>query len=175
MSRIVNDLLLLSRIDENGEKSHNLTKVDLSKTIEEISERLKPLAVQHGVTIDFAKPEHAMELLTDADLLQKALVNVVKNAIIYNKAQGQVKINLNSEAGKYKVTVKDTGIGIAKEDLTKIFDRFYRAEASRSRQTGGSGLGLSIVQSSIKNLGGAIDIASEPEKGTAVSLTLPIK
>jgi signal transduction histidine kinase len=175
MSRIVNDLLLLSRIDENGEQHRNLAKVDLGQTIEAVADRLKPLADQHGVSIDFVRPTPQLELLTDTNLLQNALVNVIKNAIIYNKAQGLVKINLAAGAGKYKITVADTGIGISQTDLARIFDRFYRAEPSRSRETGGSGLGLSIVQAAVKNLGGTIDIESEPDRGTTVSIALPIK
>ncbi len=175
MSALVNDLLLLSRLDENHNAAKkNITAFQLNELVNETVNRLNAFAKEHQVSLVLEQPQKEITLNSDASLLSQALTNIIKNGILYNKPAGKVEIKIKSDAGKARIYVEDTGIGISKDDLKKIFDRFYRAEQSRSRQTGGSGLGLSIARSSIEHIGGTIDAHSEIDKGTKIIIQLPI-
>jgi len=175
MSRLVNDLLTLSRLGDQKTIVENEI-IDVTSLLKESVMRLKPLAEKQGVTL-LSSLEETQEVLVavpNKDLLMQAITNVILNAILYNKEQGQVEIKTTREDLVWNICVQDTGVGIAQEHLSKVFDRFYRADKSRSRRTGGSGLGLSITQSILHACGGFITLASELGKGTTVVMTLPI-
>lgn len=174
MSKLVGDLLLLSRIDEDAASSGKTTVIDFGSMLESAVDRLRPLARSHNVGLILKKHEGAdASLETNEDLLFQAMTNIIKNGIIYNKEGGTVEVQAYATKTKASVKVIDTGVGIKKEDLGRIFDRFYRIDASRSRETGGSGLGLSIVRSAVLRLGGKISIESEFGKGTTIVIELP--
>lgn len=175
MSKLVHDLLTLSRLDEEEEKtSERRIPVSLAENIRASVERLKSTAEKHGVEIriDESLPED-IRIDGDTELLVSALTNVLKNAIAYSERGGEVRIALETVGSLANIRITDNGIGIPAKDLERIFDRFYRADGSRSRQTGGSGLGLAIVRSIIERFGGSASIASEEGRGTTVTLTLP--
>lgn len=173
MSKLVEDLLILSRLDEDHTTSTKHTTVDVLAMVRHTAERLEPLAHRNKVT--FALPEETapITITTHEDLLLRSLTNVVKNAIIYNKIGGKVTLSVQQTQRAVQIVIADTGIGISKDDLSKIFDRFYRVDKSRSRASGGSGLGLSIVKTSLDKIGGSINIQSELGKGTIIIITLP--
>jgi signal transduction histidine kinase len=173
MNRIVSDLLTLSRMDEKGEAQRESAVSDLSEAIKETVNRLQAIAERQGITVNLPQTAEKIEVSANRELLEQALSNVIKNAIVYNKESGSVTIALQHEGGQAVISIADTGMGIPREDLDKIFDRFYRTDASRSRQTGGSGLGLAIVQSIMKQLKGSVHVESELGKGTTVTLRLP--
>ncbi len=177
MSHLVEDLLVLSRMDEDHTKPHMLVPIELGAFAIDIFDRLKPLADKQGVTLiaDKSLTEQEIHIYSHEDLLNRVLTNIIKNAIIYNVPSGSVFLIVGKDAKEAHITITDTGIGIPKEELHHIFERFYRVDKSRSRQSGGSGLGLAIVKSSVDRLGGTIEITSRPGKGTAVTLHLPIK
>ena len=114
-----------------------------------------------------------VRVLAHKELLMQALSNVIKNAIVYNKKGGAVKVSLTKEGEQAIVRVEDTGIGIAEQELKKIGSRFYRGDESRSRQTGGSGLGLAIVRSIMKQSRGSLQVESVLGKGTIVTIRVP--
>ncbi|MBI2473277.1 ATP-binding protein [Candidatus Uhrbacteria bacterium] len=177
MSRLVTSLLMLSRLD-GGQAGTLETKdevVDLQLVLHKTIDRLTPLAQKHQITLSFF-PSTSVEIpiATSKEFLEQAITNVIHNAIQYNKKDGRVDVCVSTQEDTATIVVKDTGIGIAQEDLQKVFDRFYRVEKSRSRQTGGSGLGLSIVQSIISSLGGVISLSSQLNEGTTVRIVLPI-
>ena len=174
MSRIVNDLLILSRLDENGGVHYKSVNLNLSEVIQETVDRMQPIAKHFGVFVNYSQAEKNIEVLANKELLIQAFSNVIKNAITYNKEGGGVAILSKIENNQALVAVVDTGVGMAKEDLDKIFDRFYRTDNSRSRQTGGSGLGLAIVKSIINQLHGSIKIESTLGSGTTVTMHIPI-
>jgi signal transduction histidine kinase len=175
MGRLVNDLLILSRQDEKNDFNHaKKSPINIQDFIKSTADRLMPLAKQHQIALNIVDPGGELNVNAEEDLLMQALNNVMKNAILYNKPGGWVDISWQKEDGKLRIEVIDSGIGIEEKDLIRVFDRFYRAEKSRSRQTGGSGLGLAIVQSSMEGLGGSVSIKSEPDKGTVVTLLMPI-
>ncbi len=176
MSKLVNDLLTVSRFDEyHVPEQKQFSIVNLIALTESIILRLNSLAERQNVKIVFDLPEHEVAIFGQEDVVVQAITNVLKNAIVYNHSGGSVTVSVAMSKHTASLRIVDTGIGIAATDREKIFDRFYRAEASRSRQTGGSGLGLSIVQSSMHYLGGSVSVASELGVGTTVSLNFPIK
>ncbi|KXO16781.1 ATPase/histidine kinase/DNA gyrase B/HSP90 domain protein [Clostridiales bacterium KA00134] len=98
--------------------------------------------------------------------------NLIINAIKYNKEDGKLDINISEKESSYLIEISDTGIGIPKDDLPRIFERFYRVDKSRSRKVGGTGLGLSIVKHILQNIDGKIKISSDLGQGTSIELKL---
>lgn len=174
MGQIVKDLLLLSRLDETNLPEEPTRSVELVTFLHELKERFEQFAKQHQVTLTTKISLDTLAILTKPELLAQAVSNLIKNAIIYNKPEGSVHITLKKESSHALIEISDTGIGMSSEHVDKAFDRFYRVDKSRSRQTGGSGLGLSITQTIIDQLGGKIEVKSQLGTGTTISLTLPL-
>lgn len=172
MGKLVSGLLTLAQFDEhNNAKQKNFVPVSLTPLITHAVERLQILAKQHQVNLFLAQSTNEnMVILSNEEMLLQTITNVIKNSIVYNHAGGQVRISMYSSKEQVFISIIDTGAGIASQDLGKVFSRFYRTDRSRSSQTGGSGLGLSIVRSSMRYLGGTIKIESEIEKGTSITL-----
>lgn len=174
MGRLVSDLLLLANSGEDGSnRVKNVQKVDLTVLARQVLGRFDRLATEHQVTLRSSPDNIALEILTNEELLQRVLTNLVKNGILYNRPNGSVTINMAESGSSVIINIVDTGIGISPEDLPKIFNRFYRSDKSRSRATGGSGLGLAIVRSSVEQLGGSVTAKSELEKGSSFTIKLP--
>ncbi len=173
MRHLVEDLLALSRLDERRETTLLIEPVSLSILIQETIDRLQPLAKKHDVQLETPILAKEEILRTNKELLVHTLQNVLKNAIIYNIPKGTVTVDIQRQRDEVRIRISDSGIGIAPEHLTHIFDRFYRADASRSRETGGSGLGLSIVQSMMQRIQGRIEVESILKEGTRITLILP--
>jgi signal transduction histidine kinase len=133
--------------------------------------RIGPLAEERGIKIhcDFAPAE----TFGDADRLGQLITNLLTNAIHYNKPSGEIRISTCSENASAVLTVTDSGQGIAAEDVPHLFERFYRADKSRSRAEGRSGLGLAICKAIVDAAGGSIDVSSEPGAGTTFTVRLP--
>ena len=124
--------------------------------------------------IDRDFPPQLSLVKADASLLEQALVNLLDNAIKFNRPSGEVRIEARCDReGPVTITVTDTGIGIASEDLSRIFERFYRVDKAHSRAVGGTGLGLSIVKHVVERMNGKITVTSKLGKGTVFSLTVP--
>ena len=172
MTHIVQDLLTLSHLDEGQAQKIEMSEVDLRKVAEQAIERFTALAQRQSVSLEMREGD-GVKVLANLPLLDQALGNVIKNAIIYNKPGGSVKVRVARKDGAASVSIEDTGIGMGQDDQAKVFDRFYRIDKSRSRQTGGSGLGLSIVQSAMASMDGVISLQSTLDQGTTVTLTLP--
>jgi signal transduction histidine kinase len=174
MSLIVKDLLLLSRLDEAASPVELSQSVDLPALLQTTVHRFDAFAKQHDVRLSFASSVPSFALITQEQLLTQALSNLVRNAIIYNKPQGTVHISLEKDVSTVRIQIEDTGIGISPEDVDKIFERFYRVDKSRSRLTGGSGLGLSITRSIVEQLHGSLQLKSALGTGTHITLSFPI-
>lgn len=168
MSEVVNDLLFLAEIEsDNLMKSETVLLKDV--VLEEL-ERFAPLAKGRLVT------GHMEDLSVKGDLqhLRRMLGNLIDNAIKYTPDGGSITLTLDRQNGWAKLTVSDTGIGIAPEHLTHIFDRFYRVDKAKSRARGGTGLGLSIVKSIAEQHGGRVTVTSEPSKGSTFTVWLKL-
>ncbi len=148
------------------------TLVGVRNLVSESIEILLPLSREKKVDIQNLIVSN-ISINTEQLFLQTIITNLVENAIMYNKPGGKVVISSNKTEEGCEIHVIDNGIGIDQDDLSKIFNRFFRVDKSRSRQTGGSGLGLSIVKSLVDRLGGRVLIKSVPNSGTEVELFIP--
>jgi heavy metal sensor kinase len=169
MRRLIESLLALARLDAGQEPMKRLG-FDLSKTASDGVELVRPLAEDRGVKI--LAELQTFEISGDAERLAQVITNLLTNAILYNKPNGEVRVNLKSQYGMAILTVSDTGQGIATEDLPRVFERFYRADKSRS--TGGNGLGLAITKTVVEAHGGTIEVASKENIGTIFTVRLPM-
>ncbi|MCS7192397.1 MAG: ATP-binding protein [Armatimonadetes bacterium] len=174
ISRLLNNLLELARI-EAGQREWHFQNVDVAEITGQIVDRFSLAASQKGLKIKAEIPEE-LKVRTDPDALMQVLFNLVDNAVKYTH-QGEVIIRgerFTYTGGDWVViSVTDTGIGIPPEHLPRIFERFYRVEKARSRQSGGFGLGLSIAKHIIESIGGKITVQSQVGKGSTFSIWLP--
>jgi len=171
---LLTDLIEISRI-ESGDMRMSMRYFDAIDFIRGIVEELRPTAEMHGVQLRFDCDDteyDGIQVLGDRDRLKQVIVNLSENAIKYNRPGGDVTIRLECARDMVTVRVIDTGIGIPEEDLTRIFERFYRVDRDRSRLVGGSGLGLAIVKHILEKHGTRIDVKSKVGEGTEFSFTL---
>ncbi|MFD2170568.1 ATP-binding protein [Tumebacillus lipolyticus] len=173
MTRMVSDLLQLSRLDSNREQLRIGPHV-LRELVQNACYRFSMHLQGQDVSLSFEVPANLI-VSVDADKLDQVFDNLISNAIKYTPDGGRVRVRAHRPSGKYVlVQVIDTGMGIPKQELPLIFDRFYRVDKARSRAMGGTGLGLSIAKQIIELHGGQIQIDSEEGQGTTVSFTLPV-
>lgn len=172
MSKIVNDLLLLSKSDMGQEVVCN-DPVDLELLVEGLLSHFKILAEAQQIELSSSISEVAT-VLGDQLKLRQLLVNLLTNAIRYTPEGGKVNLTLKNVDSGVEIAIADTGIGIPENDIPQIFDRFYRADKARSRQYGGSGLGLSIVKSIVNSHSGSIKVESIVGEGSVFTVTLPV-
>lgn len=173
MGRLVQDLLTLSALDSRRETT-KWSLVYLDELVVEVADRMVVAAKQNGLRLYTSLLDDVPPVMANRDQVEQVLVNIVSNAIKYTPAGGDVTVSIKLEAAEVEVQVRDTGMGIPKEDLPRIFERFYRVDKARSRQLGGTGLGLSIAQQIIDAHDGHIRIESEVGKGTLVAFALPV-
>lgn len=174
MSRIIEDLLALAK-SEAGEIPLALADVNLSDLLQDLYLQGKTLS--EPKEIDFAlhmEVNREIHLRADQLQLHRMLLNLVSNAVKYTPDGGRVAIHLTSDDRQARIRVTDTGFGIAAEHLPYLFDRFYRIDEARNRDIGGSGLGLSIVKWIVEAHGGQVDVASEPNRGSTFTVSLPL-
>ncbi len=173
MSTLVRDVLSLSRLEHAADAAQCVPLV-LNDVLEGVVTRLSAIAINHDVQLSLEDAPETFTILGVEEPLIRAFTNVIENAILYNRPQGSVVIAMHHCGDEVAVDITDTGTGIATKDVEKIFDRFYRADKSRSRRTGGSGLGLSIARTIFESFHGTIAMESTVNVGTEVHVTLPI-
>ena len=173
MTRLVKDLLTLSRLDE---KQGALKKepIEMRSFVSDLVERLQINAGKKQQLLSYTAVNEAPVFFSDRDKLEQVVVNILSNAIKYTSPGGRIWVFSGRMYGEVYIKVADNGIGIPKENLSRIFERFYRVDKARSRDTGGTGLGLAIAKQIMDRLGGKITISSEYGKGTEVVLSLPV-
>lgn len=171
MTNLIKDLLTLTDVENLPES--RLTNCDLFEIIKTCKDSVQQ--VHQDAKIIIEKPNHEdMHLFADPNLLEHAFLNLIDNAAKYSTPPADIKITMRHENGKIVVQVQDKGIGIPAADLEHIFERFYTVDKARSRKMGGSGLGLSIVETIIAKHFGKITVASEMGAGTTFSVVLPV-
>ena len=173
LNNIINDLLTLVRLDQK-EVPMNIKEMNLNEIIEGILKRLAPLANQKGIEITYEGKE-AVDIEVDEVKITLAISNLVENGIKYTPEGGKVHVTLKSDHQDAFITVEDTGLGIDNEDLSKIFERFYRTDKTRNRETGGTGLGLAITYKTIVMHNGRIKVESEEQKGSKFLVGIPLR
>ena len=174
MARLVTDLLTLSRYDSNKKKTQK-EAFDLGELVKKCQEKL---------AIEIKKKNHTVNCFVTADVppvyadkydIERVVLNILTNSIKYTKEGGEIKIYVGFVYNDAYIKIFDNGIGIPEEDLSRIFERFYRVDKARTREMGGTGLGLSIAKEILDKNGGSIDIKSVVGQGTEVVIKIPTK
>jgi signal transduction histidine kinase len=171
LNRMSQKLLSLAKTDDATEIACEIMYI--SPTIEKVCRMLQAVAVEQHITITVDIEKDSTVLMQEDDLYQ-IIFNLVENGIKYNKTHGNLMISLSSDKDFATIKIQDTGVGIPEDSLEHIFERFYRVDKARSRSTGGSGLGLSIVRSMVERNKGEIHVSSQLDVGTTFILSFPI-
>ena len=172
LSALVKDIIQLSRI-QAAESTINRELIDLDAVVRDALDRNGFKAERRKVTID-SELQKDVKVFGDEEMLAVAIKNIIENAIVYSPEGSKVAVALSKVGDVAEITVSDSGVGIAKADQKRIFERFYRTDPARSRQTGGTGLGLSIVKHVIESHLGEIKLFSKPGVGSTFTLRLPV-
>ena len=168
--QLVEDTIKISQLDE-GANPYEWEDVDIYQLSKEVCGNLKDVAYKKNVHLFIEGKEVYCRAVRP--ILEEVLYNLCDNGIKYNRDDGTVSIHIEEEEENVRIVVKDTGIGIPREDISRVFERFYRVDKSHSREIGGTGLGLSIVKHGVTFLGGTVDMISELGKGTEITVILP--
>jgi two-component system phosphate regulon sensor histidine kinase PhoR len=172
LNNIAADLLVLSEL-EAGTPDADAGPISIAEVVRSASRAIEPAASLSGVRIK-TEPIPDTYVFGHRLRLEQAILNLLDNAVKFNKPDGEVRIQVNSDsAGRIEIAISDTGLGIPREDLTRIFERFYRVDKARSRQVGGTGLGLSIVKHAVEQMHGAVRVESELGRGSRFIITVP--
>ena len=174
MTKIVQDLLTLSRFDA-GSFEFSFDEFSFETSVRDVYNAVRMEAQAHGHVFVLEVEPGIPRIRGDKARVEQVLMNMVSNAIKYTKDGGRITIKAGVRGGEVWCSVKDNGIGIPKDDTTKVFDRFYRVDKARSRESGGTGLGLSIAQEIVVRHGGRIDLKSRLGHGTTITVWLPVE
>ena len=172
LERLVNDLQELSKA-EAGYLPINLQPVNLRPLLESLVEKFADQILEEGPLLRLECPPQLPLVIADLDRTEQILVNLIGNAVRYTPA-GSITIHTKTEPGKLWIEVRDTGIGISAEDLPHVFERFFRADRSRSSHSGGTGIGLAISRHLVELQGGQITVSSQVGKGSTFRFFLPL-
>jgi signal transduction histidine kinase len=173
LSHLINNVLDFSRIDM-GRKEFTFTKGSLSRVVQETLDSYRYHLEKKGFTVHKDIAPDLPEMKFDGEAVASALVNLLSNAMKFSPEEKKITVRLFRKNGLAVVQVADKGIGISPHDLSGIFKKFYRAKNSVVSKTGGSGLGLTLVKHMAEAHGGAVEVESEPGKGSVFSVILPI-
>jgi len=175
MIRLVTDLLHLSRLDSR-QSIIRKESTDVTEMLDEVADRFSFQLQQRKIRVEVAVEPGISRIMLDRDKIDQVLDNLVSNAIKYTADEGAIRLSARRiDRDFLEIGIQDTGIGIPKKDLMRIFERFYRVDKARSRNMGGTGLGLSIAREIVKAHGGTISLDSELGQGTKALFTLPIQ
>ncbi len=171
LSRLIQDILELSKI-ESGQALLNQTPLNLQRESQKAVEKLRPALEQKKVTIENKISAEIPAVLADRDKLAQIFLNLLDNAIKFNRPGGTIILHAEKTGGFVRVSIEDSGPGISPADLPRVFERFYRSDRARARESGGTGLGLAIVKHLVEAHGGEVGCRSELGKGSCFHITL---
>lgn len=172
LTRLINDILILSSLEQHKFEKNEI--INVNDTIDDVYNLMKNTAESKNITL-FVIGNTVPPIIGDKDKFKQMLINLVDNAIKYSGNNSKIFIGTNTNKNKCVLWVEDTGVGITKEHLSRIFERFYRVDKARSRAEGGTGLGLAIVKHIVLSLNGTINVESEPLKGTKFIIEIPFE
>jgi signal transduction histidine kinase len=167
----VNDLLDLAKM-EAGEMKLSIKTFDINELIRRCIIKLESLIMQKGIQVEANFDEEISMVNADSDAIERVIINLIHNAVKFSYKDGKITISTKKQKNKIIVSVKDFGTGIDYDELTRIWDRFYKSDKSRGKDRTGTGLGLSIVKNLINEHGEEIWVESEPGEGAKFSFTL---
>ncbi|MGH9120933.1 MAG: sensor histidine kinase, partial [Acidimicrobiales bacterium] len=172
LANIIDDLLDLSRIEANEVPESE--ELPMGAVLDAVLGPLGRLAERKGVALRVDEPDGSLTVLGDRRDLASAVSNLVENAVKFSEPGSEVRVEVIEDGDWLQLSVIDRGVGIPSGDLERIFERFYRVDRARSRSSGGSGLGLSIVRHVASNHGGSVSVTSVEGEGSTFVLTLPL-
>lgn len=172
MTNIINDLLLMVKLDKNSAQMQ-ISNISINDLIEQLLKRLRPIAAERNIELVY---ESYRPIMADVDevKLSIALNNLIENAIKYNYDDGWVRVTLNADHKFFYIKIEDSGVGIPEDVQDKIFERFFRVDTARSRDTGGTGLGLSLTRNTILLHRGSIKLYSKEKEGSTFTVRIPL-
>jgi two-component system phosphate regulon sensor histidine kinase PhoR len=173
LHQLILDMLQIARV-EAGDETFEIVDVPLEEIVENCLAMYADVAAAKNIALQARPPGSPIHVRADEEGLATILNNLIDNAIKYTPAQGSVAIGWSSNGKTALIEVADTGIGIAREDQPRVFERFYRVDKARSRELGGTGLGLSIVKHLVQAFGGSLGIESEIGRGSTFRIKLPL-
>lgn len=171
LTRMTQKLLSLTRAEDDTQKDHEITWI--GPTMEKVARMISAIAQEKNICVDVTVTQDCSILIIEDDLYQ-ILFNLAENGIKYNKTGGKLILKLTRENDDAVLEISDTGTGIPEASINRVFERFYRVDKARSRQTGGSGLGLSIVKTMVERNDGTIKVSSLENIGTTFTVTFPV-
>jgi len=174
LRRLITDLRDLS-LAQAGQLQLHLETIDIAGVVRDTVEGLSPLFEERGVTLRVDAPDRLPPVEADPDRLRQVMQNLIENALRHTPGGGEVLIVLREEGAGVRLSVADTGAGIAAAELPHIFEHFYRADRSRARSSGGTGLGLAIVKSLVEAHHGRVTVESTPGAGSIFTVRLPMR
>jgi len=173
LARFVDDLLSVSSM-ELGSLSLNKQVTDLGRMLNEVLAKIRPQVEEKRLTLEISLPEKMPEPELDKDKIATVLVNLLGNAVKYTPANGRVAFRVNITEKQIEIDVEDTGVGIAADEVDKVFEKFFRSNDPRVQEQTGTGLGLALAQEVVRLHGGRITVQSEINKGSTFSVLLPL-
>jgi signal transduction histidine kinase len=171
LQKLVEELFEMAKLDAR-QAPLKREPLQIAELAQDVTLKLAPQAEKAGVSLSVDMARELPLVACDIALIERVLTNLIDNALRYTPAGGSVRVGLAPRNGGVRLSVSDTGAGIDPEDLPHVFDRFYRADKSRDRATGGAGLGLAIARQIVELHGGALEVDSRPGEGTRFSFTL---
>lgn len=162
-------------VAEIGALKPNFTPISVEELLDKIADKFYPLIQEKGINLEWERPKQSIVIQGDEHLLTRLFYNLIHNAYKYIESNGQISIQVEARPNDVLIRVRDSGIGIPEEDLPFIFERFYRADKSRSRETGGTGIGLALVLQIIQLHHGTIEVESKLGQGSEFTVILPKK
>ncbi|MFI5250897.1 MAG: sensor histidine kinase [Bacteroidota bacterium] len=171
LNALLSDLIEISRI-ESGDMKLSFRYFPVRELLSQVVEEMSHLARERNIMLEFDGTTPAREVVGDKERLKQVMINLIDNAIKYNKPDGHVKVSYEQGDKGITISVSDAGVGIPAEHIPRIFERFYRVDKERSREAGGTGLGLAIVKHILEAHGSKIEVQSEPGKGSVFQFTL---
>ena len=172
MTRLVKDLLQLSKLDYD-KMEWNMKSLNILNIIRDCVVKMEISVKQKSQSLSFEAQGELCEITGDKDRIEQVIINIISNAIKYTPENGSIKVTAGKHEDNVEIRIADTGMGIPKEDLPRLFERFYRVDKARSRAMGGTGLGLSIAKNIVEAHRGSIRIESEYGKGSEVIINFP--
>ena len=172
LNALLNDLIEISRI-ESGEMKMSFRYFPVLEFVEQMVDEMRPAATKKKILLEIdSSMDHTARVYGDKERLRQVMVNLIDNGVKYTEPGGTVRCTIASLGLRTRIRVQDTGLGIAIEHLSRIFERFYRVDRDRSREVGGTGLGLAIVKHIVEAHGGSISVESQTGKGSTFTFTL---
>jgi signal transduction histidine kinase len=174
LTQLINNILDFSRI-EAGRREYKFSRTDVARVLDEVLEAYRFQIEQQGFELEVQVEEGLPEAQVDAEALGQAVINLLNNSLKYSREDKRISVTLRRDDGRLRLSVRDHGIGVAKGEQQKIFEKFYRAEDSLVHETKGSGLGLSLVRHIMEAHGGSVELESAPGSGSTFTLVLPLE